>query len=76
MIKEDSANHRAHMRVRMRMVAPPMYVNTNNLDESVIEVYNNTWCKNDYAGTIVDGKKFKFFPMLSADAPLVDHSGR
>ena len=64
------------MRVRLRMVAPPMYVNTCNLSAQYVAAYSKTWCMNEYSGMITDGKKLKFIPMLTVDLPFAALPGR
>ena len=75
-VVDDRANHRAHMRVRLRMVAPPMYVNTRNLSARYVAAYSKTWCMNEYSGMITDSKKLKFIPMLTVDLPFAALPGR
>ena len=74
--RDDRDNHRAHMRVRLRMVAPPMYVNTRNLSARYVAAYSKAWCMNEYSGMITDGKKLKFIPMLTVDLPFAASSGK
>ena len=67
--------HDLTMVVRLRMVAPPLQYNRSNLSLTQINAYNDTWCYNEYSGTI-DNTKYKFKPVLSADAPLANPLGR